>query len=120
MLCTLMKCVAGGGTPDLTCVLGCFGGDFSKAAEAISAFTCVISNCGSTCGGFFGGGDGGGPPPPSDSGPSGEAGGSAGGGGSGGGAGPRSIDHAWAAEEGMSLDPSVPMSFSPDALDATR
>src|SRR5438067_913851 len=66
----------GGGTPDLTCVLGCFGGDFSKALEAINAFSCVVGKCGSSCGGIFGGGgDGGGPPPPSDASPPTEAGG---------------------------------------------
>ena len=121
MLCTITTCLAGGtgGTPDLTCVLGCFGGDFSKALEAINAFTCVVGKCGSSCGGIFGGGgDGGGPPPPRD----------AGGGGGGetgarivpGGDLPMSIDRPWTVDELMSLDPSTKISFSPTAFDAWK
>lgn len=115
MVCTVMKCLGGGGTPDFACVLGCFGGDFGEAAKAISAFTCVISSCGSTCGGIFGGGRDGGGPPPTDAGGGGGGGGSAGGGSGG---APMSIDHAWTAEEVMSVDPSTQIRFSPAAFDA--
>ena len=111
LICTVTTCLGGGGTPDLTCALGCFGGDFSTATEAISAFTCVVSKCGSDCGGIFGGlggGDAGGAPPPSDAGSGGAR------------VVPPSLDHAWTPEEVMSLDPSTPIRFSPTAFDAWR
>jgi hypothetical protein len=115
MLCTITTCLAGGTgtTPDLTCVLGCFGGDFTKALEAINAFTCVIGKCGSSCGGIFGGGgDGGGPPPPKDAGPGPDAGAAR--------EVPMSIDRPWTVDELMSLDPTTKISFSPDAFDAWK
>ncbi|MEO7097420.1 MAG: hypothetical protein ABI175_29430 [Polyangiales bacterium] len=56
LACTVTSCLAGGGgTPDLACVLKCFGGDFTKAAAALSAFTCVTGKCGTPCGGLIGG-----------------------------------------------------------------
>jgi hypothetical protein len=110
LACTVMKCLAGGGgggTPDLGCVLTCFGGDFSKAAEAIAAFTCVTGKCGTACGGLLGGGGipGGGPPR------------DAGGGGSTD-AAKSSSSHVFTPEELQSMDPRTTFDVPPQAFRA--
>ena len=126
LLCTVTKCVGGGGGGpggfDFACILGCFGGDFGKAAEAVAAFTCVISNCGSTCGGILGGGDGGlpgGGPGGGGGGGGSSDGGSGSGGGSGGSGGMSRIDgQAWTADDVQSIDPATRIGFSAESFDA--
>lgn len=119
LTCVVTKCLGGGGPGgfDLTCVFGCFGGDFSKASEAISAFTCVTGKCGSACGGVLGGGGipgtDGGAPPPRDGGRPADAGAH------------HVIDfgdgtHVWTESEVRALDPSLRMSLAPDAFDAWK
>jgi len=51
LLCTLTTCVAtgGGGAPDLACVTGCFMGDFRAALVATGSFSCINTNCSTTC-----------------------------------------------------------------------
>jgi hypothetical protein len=100
LTCAVTKCLAGGGGGgmgglDFACLTGCFGGDFSAAATAISAFTCVTGKCGSKCGGFLGGLPG-------------LPGG--GGGGMGG------IPETWTAEQVMSVDPKTRIVFASEAF----
>ena len=69
LACVATRCLAGaagggggGGGPggiDFKCLNDCFGGDFAAAGLAITTFTCVLNNCGPTCGSIFGGGEGG-------------------------------------------------------------
>ena len=69
LACVATKCLTGagggGGTGgiDFKCLNDCFGGDFAAAGLAITTFTCVINNCGATCGSILGGGEGGLPIP---------------------------------------------------------
>ena len=58
------SCITGGGGGgtggiDFKCLNDCFGGDFKTAGLAITTFTCVLNNCGATCGSILGGGEGG-------------------------------------------------------------
>ena len=131
MTCVLTTCLTGGGGGaggfDFACVTGCFGGDFSTAAEAISAFTCITGSCGSKCAGALGGGipglpgtdagardgggrDGGGRDGGGRDGASGEAGGAA----------ARIDEHPWTAADVESTDPTTRIEFSPDAFDAWK
>lgn len=60
LACTVAKCLAGGGGGgpggfDLKCVTDCFGGDLSKALQAVATFTCITGKCGMQCGGLLGG-----------------------------------------------------------------
>ena len=121
LACTVMKCLAGGGggggMPDLACVLGCFGGDFGKAAEAIGAFTCVTGKCGGACGGLIGGGLPGGPPPRDG----GSGGGSDGGktdGSAGGDAAKSSAMHEISPDELRSMDPGTQFDVPREAFGA--
>ncbi|MBM4358502.1 MAG: hypothetical protein FJ096_10385 [Deltaproteobacteria bacterium] len=52
--CTVQSCLSGG-TPDFLCALKCFNNDFGAANEAISALSCVVTQCGSDCQSLFGG-----------------------------------------------------------------
>jgi hypothetical protein len=56
LVCTFMTCLAGGGMPDLACILGCFNGDTSAAFAAVGALMCVQTSCGSICTPSFEGG----------------------------------------------------------------
>ena len=108
LTCTLTKCLGGGGPGgfDFACILGCFGGDFKTAGEAIGAFTCVIGNCGAKCGGFLGGGiPGGGGTPDA---------------GKAGGARMSSEYPAWSEAEVRATEASTRLGFSPSAFDAWR
>src|SRR5579859_174739 len=49
LVCTVMTCLAGGGMPDLTCILGCFNGDTGAAFAAIGALMCINTSCGGAC-----------------------------------------------------------------------
>ncbi|MGZ3416347.1 MAG: hypothetical protein ACXWUG_08535 [Polyangiales bacterium] len=104
LTCAVTKCLAGGmggggmGGLDFGCLTTCFGGDFSAAATAISAFTCVTGKCGSKCGGFLGGLPG-----------------LPGGGGAGGGK-PGGVPEEWTAEQVMSVDPSARIGFASEAF----
>ncbi len=66
-ICAVQTCLAGGGQPSISCMLGCFNGDFQAAFSAFQAFQCFFTNCGQKCGGLIpglpGGGGGGLPPP---------------------------------------------------------
>jgi hypothetical protein len=101
LTCAVTKCLAGGmggggaGGLDFACISGCFGGDFTAAASAISAFTCVTGKCGSKCGGFLGGLPGGLP---------------------GGGGGMGGIPEVWTAEQVMSVDPTARIGFASEAF----
>lgn len=109
LACTMTRCLAGGGGGggggtggfDLKCVTDCFGGDLSKAFQAISMFTCITGKCGTPCGGLTGGIPG----------FPGGGGGSGGGGGGGGGSG-----FAFTPEEASRLPMSMTFKFSPEAL----
>ncbi len=51
-LCAATTCVQDGGGADadqLTCWLGCFGGDTQAALSAFTAFSCVVTNCTDGC-----------------------------------------------------------------------
>jgi hypothetical protein len=66
--CVIGTCLAGGGSPDLQCLLSCASGDTQGALKIFQIFQCVTSTCGSDCnellggllGGLGGGGGGGG------------------------------------------------------------
>jgi hypothetical protein len=60
--CAFQTCLGGGGTPSLSCMLGCFDGDFQAALQAFQALQCFTSQCGQTCGGLIPGLPGGGGP----------------------------------------------------------
>ncbi len=105
LACTTTKCLGGiaggggGGTGgfDLKCITDCFGGDLSKAFQAINMFTCITGKCGEKCGGLTGGIPG--------------FPGSGGSGGSGGGA-----KFEFTPEEMSRLPMSTTFKFSPEAL----
>ncbi len=55
-LCAATTCTQGdGGTDQLACWLGCFGGDTQAALSAFTAFSCVLTSCGDGCSGALGG-----------------------------------------------------------------
>jgi hypothetical protein len=133
LACVLTTCVGGGtGGFDFGCILTkCFKGDLASAGMAISAFTCVIGKCGTSCGSIIGGLTGGGgggttdagkPPPPKDAGaPPKEAGATPGGGsgGSGGGAmpaGAKAEFAPWTPEEILAVDPATRFDISMEAF----
>lgn len=62
VICAFQTCLGGGGTPSLSCMLGCFDGDFQAALQAFQALQCFTSQCGQTCGGSIPGLPGGGGP----------------------------------------------------------
>jgi len=112
LACTATSCLGGGGPGgfDLACVAKCFGGDLSKAFQAINTFTCVISGCGTACGGLLGGLGGGFP-----GGGGGDAGGS-GSGGSGSGSAGAGGKFSFTPEEMSRLPMSTRFQFSPEAF----
>lgn len=107
LACSMTRCLAGGGgTPDLACLSGCFGGDLSKAFKAISVFTCITGKCSMQCGGLIGGIPGF---------PGGGGGGSGGSGGGGGGMGAK-----FTPEEFARLPLDTKISIAPDAFTPWR
>jgi hypothetical protein len=77
--CVVTTCLAGG-SPDLSCVIGCASGSSDGAIAALSVFDCATRTCGGDCatvlgaalgglGGLGGGGGGGGQDAGLDAGP---------------------------------------------------
>ncbi|NRA31713.1 MAG: hypothetical protein HRU17_00090 [Polyangiaceae bacterium] len=48
LVCLSENC---GSSPELPCVMGCFGGETERGLAAISMSACVVTNCGIQCGG---------------------------------------------------------------------
>lgn len=46
--CSITKCMSGG-SPDVTCMLECFDGDYMAVLKALSVLTCVSQTCGESC-----------------------------------------------------------------------
>jgi hypothetical protein len=108
--CTVTKCLTGGGTGgfDIACVLGCFGGDTSKAFLAVSVFTCITSTCGKECTSLLPGADAG-PGRPDAAAPDAKP-------------AAHTVPHrmssaAISPEDMRSLDPGTRFEFDPSALD---
>jgi hypothetical protein len=49
LVCSAVKCSANGATPDIGCLLACFGGDTQTATVAVSDVVCVYGVCGGPC-----------------------------------------------------------------------
>jgi hypothetical protein len=54
--CIAQTCLAGGtGGIDFGCISTCTSGDVAAGGQAITAFTCILSGCGSQCTSLIGG-----------------------------------------------------------------